>query len=97
MLGATTTESGPVTAPDGTVTVMDVSFHRLTVISASLKRTLLFPCVAPKLEPEMMTWLPTDPVELERLVITGVDEGDAVEEIETLSNTAVPVVEKRPT
>ena len=96
MLGATETTSGPDVAPDAIVNVIDVSFHRFTVMGASFKRTALFPCAVPKPLPEIMIWLPTEPVVLERLVIVGEEDGDAADVTETLSKTAVPVVEKSP-
>jgi hypothetical protein len=87
MLGATETTSGPEVAPLGTVVVIEVAVHELTVAGVSFKRTTPLPCEAPKFDPLITTWLPAGPVVAETLVITGA--GFAAELIDTLS--IVPV------
>jgi hypothetical protein len=91
MLGATETTIGPDVAPEGMVITMAVALHELTVTVTSLSKTTLLPCTAPKPEPKIATWPPTDPVVAERFVITGADE--AAEPMDTLSNVAVSRVE----
>jgi hypothetical protein len=87
MLGATDTSIGPVVAPAGMVTVTDVSLQLLIVTAAPFSNTALPPCAAPKPDPEITTWLPTDPVVADTAVITGA--GAAAEFTDTLSNVAV--------
>jgi hypothetical protein len=87
MMGATETTSGPVVAPVGIVIVIDVSLQALTITGDPLSNTRLPPCVAPKPEPEITTWLPTGPVVAETLLMTGA--GAAPELTDTLSNVAV--------
>jgi hypothetical protein len=87
MLGAIETSSGPDVAPVGIVNVIDVALQELVVTAVPFSNTALPPCVAPKLAPVIVTWLPTDPVVAETLVITGA--GAAVELTDTLSNVAV--------
>jgi len=83
MLGATDTTIGPDVAPTGIVTVIDVLLQELIVTAMPLNSAALLPCEAPNPDPEIVTWLPTDPVVADRFVITGA--GDAVELIDTLS------------
>jgi hypothetical protein len=71
MLGATDTAMYPETAPDGIVAVMEVSLQELIVIGASLSIAAPPPCVAPKPDPVMTTWLPIDPVVAESPVMEG--------------------------
>jgi hypothetical protein len=87
MLGATETTMYPEVAPVGIVMMIDVLLHELTVTGALLSVTRLPLCDAPKPEPVICTWLPTEPVVAEMLLITGA--GEAVELIETLSKVAV--------
>src|SRR5215467_15348617 len=89
MLGATVTNRDPVVAPFGIVIVIDVALQLLTVAGAPFNWTALLPCVAPKPEPVIITWLPTDPVVAETAVIAGA--GAAPEFTDTLSNTPVAV------
>jgi hypothetical protein len=67
--------------------LIDVVLQELIVTSASFKRTTPLPCDAPKFEPLITTWLPTDAVVAETPVITGA--GLAVELTDTLSNVPV--------
>jgi hypothetical protein len=87
MLGATETAKGPEVAPVGIVMVMDVLLQELIVTSPPFSRTPLLPWEAPNPEPEITTWLPTDPVVAERLVMTGA--GAEAELTDTLSRVAV--------
>jgi hypothetical protein len=87
MLGATDTSIAPVVAPAGMVTVTDVSLQLLIVTAAPFSNTALPPCAAPKPDPEITTWLPTDPVVADTAVITAA--GAAAEFTDTLSNVAV--------
>src|SRR5713101_6306439 len=87
MLGAMETSKGPEVAPPGIVIVMDVPLQVLIVTPAPFSRTALPPCETPKPEPEITTWLPTEPVVAETAVITGA--GAAAELTDTLSNVAV--------
>src|SRR5215469_5815221 len=87
MLGATDTSIGPVVAPAGMVIVSEVSLQVLMVTAAPLSSTALPPCVAPKPEPEITTWLPIDPVVAETAVINGA--GADAEFTATLSNVPV--------
>src|SRR5690242_3319585 len=91
MVGATRTARGPEVAPVGIVAVIEVSLQEFTVMSAPLRLTRLLPWVEPKPAPEITTWLPTEPVVVERLLITG--GGAAAEFTETLSKVAVANVE----
>jgi hypothetical protein len=85
--GATDTTTGPVVAPAGIVMVIDASLQALTITGEPLSNTTLLPCVAPKPEPEITTWLPTGPVVAESPLITG--PGAPAELTDTLSNVAV--------
>lgn len=87
MFGATETSIGPLAAPDGIVIVSDVSLQLLIVTAAPLSNTALPPCVGPKPDPEITTWLPTDPVVAETAVITGA--GAEAEFTDRLSKVAV--------
>src|SRR5712691_3367890 len=87
MLGAMETSKSPEVAPSGIVIAMDVPLQVLIVTPAPFSRTALPPCEAPKPEPEITTWLPTEPVVAETAVITGA--GAAAELTDTLSNVAV--------
>jgi hypothetical protein len=101
MLGATETTMYPEVAPVGIVTMIDVLPHELTVTGALFNITKLPLCDAPKPEPVISTWLPTEPVLAETLLIIGA--GDAVELIETLSKVPVasadvlPLLTAKPT
>src|SRR5271163_4375687 len=87
MPGATETTNGPEVAPAEIVMLMDVAFQVLMATGVPFSNTTLLPCVAPKFDPLIATWLPIDPVVAETLVITGA--GAAAEFTETLSNVAV--------
>jgi hypothetical protein len=54
---ATVTTTGPVAAPEGTVTVMLVALQFVRVPDVPLKVTVLLPCVAPKFAPVIVTIL----------------------------------------
>jgi hypothetical protein len=58
-----------VVAPAGTRAVMLLSLHELTVAAIPLKVTVLLPCVAPKLVPEIVTEAPTDAAFGNKLII----------------------------
>jgi hypothetical protein len=87
MLGCTETSSGPEVAPEGIVMTIEVLVHELTVTGTSLSVAKLPFCEAPKPDPLMSTWLPTDPVVADVLVMVGA--ADAVELMETPSNVTV--------
>jgi hypothetical protein len=87
MLGCTDTSNGPEDAPEGIVMTIEVLLHELIVTGRSLSVARLPFCEAPKPDPLMSTWLPTDPVVADVLVMVGA--GTAVELTETLSNVAV--------
>jgi hypothetical protein len=67
----TVTENDPDDAPAGTVAAMEVAAQLTTVVPVPLSETVLPPCVPPKLEPEMVTSVPTGPEVGDRLVIDG--------------------------
>jgi hypothetical protein len=90
MLGATDTTKQPDVAPDGIVTVMDDALQKFTITGEPFNVTKLLPCVDPKFDPSISTWLATSPVVAERIVIAG---ARLVEELrETLSKVAESVV-----
>jgi len=94
MLGATDTNNGPEVAPDEIVMMIEVLLQELTVTGTLLSVTKLPFWEAPKFDPLMTTWLPTDPVVAETLVMTGA--GLAAELTDTLSNVAVARAEVLP-
>jgi hypothetical protein len=55
------TTTFPVVAPAGTVVTIDVLLQLLTAATIPLNFTVLVPCVAPKLEPPIVTEVPTGP------------------------------------
>jgi hypothetical protein len=57
----TVTTAFPVVAPAGTGTAILVALQLVGVVPIPLKVTALVPCVAPKLEPVMVTDAPTNP------------------------------------
>jgi hypothetical protein len=57
----TVTTTFPVVAPAGTVTTTLVALQLVTVAAVPLNLTVLVPCVAPKLEPVIVTVAPTNP------------------------------------
>ena len=59
MLGATDTTKEPDVAPDGIVTVMDDALQKFTITGEPFNVTKLLPCVDPKLDPSISTWLAT--------------------------------------
>jgi hypothetical protein len=67
----TVTENDPEDAPAGTVAAMEVAAQLTTVAAVPLSETVLPPCVPPKLEPEMVTSVPTGPEVGDRLVMDG--------------------------
>jgi hypothetical protein len=91
MPGATETTMYPDVAPVGIVMVIEVLLHELTVTGALFNITKLPLCELPKLDPLISTWLPTEPVVAETLVMTGA--GDAVELTDTLSKVAAASAE----
>ena len=71
MFGATETSRYPEVTPVGIVMTIDVLLQKLIVRRVLFKVTALLPWEAPKPEPEMTTWLPTEPVVAERPVMRG--------------------------
>jgi hypothetical protein len=70
---AAVTTTFPVVAPTGTTAVMLVSLHGPTVVAVTpLKVTVLLPCVAPKLVPEIAIDVPTGPTDGDKLFTPGV-------------------------
>lgn len=68
----TVTTTGPVTAPVGTVATIAPGFQLVIDVDATPpKVTVLVPCDDPKLDPEIVTEVPTAPVAVLRAVITG--------------------------
>ena len=66
----TVTTTGPVVAPEGTTWVMDVLVQVMALAAvAPLNETMLEPCVAPKLDPVMVTVAPIAAGDGERLAI----------------------------
>ena len=57
----TVTVMFPVVAPLGTAATMLVALQLEGELTMPLKLTVLVPCVAPKLDPEMVTDAPTGP------------------------------------
>ena len=68
----TVTTTGPVVALAGTGTAMLVALQLVGVAVVPLKVTVLVPCVAPNVVPEMVTDVATAPEVGERLLIFGV-------------------------
>jgi hypothetical protein len=68
---ATVTKTFPVAAPVGTGATMLVAIQLVGVAAIPLKVIVLAPCVAPKLEPVMVTKVPTGPAVGFRLVTFG--------------------------
>jgi hypothetical protein len=73
----TLTTTSPVVAPMGTVTVILAPLHVATVAAAPLNVTVLVPYVEPKLPPMILTDVPTDPVDGDKLTIVGVEKSVA--------------------
>src|SRR5215467_12390847 len=70
----TVTTTLPVVAPAGTTATIDVALQLVIEVAVvPLNFTVLVPCVAPKLEPLIVTELPTDPEVRERVAIEGVE------------------------
>lgn len=87
MAGANDTTTNPEVVPEGTVTLIELSLHEVTVIGIALRVTTLPACEDPKLEPEITNGLPVTPLVAETLEIMG---AGAVDELtDTLSNVAV--------
>jgi hypothetical protein len=84
---ATVTTTGPVVAPAGTGTAMLVALQLVGVAVVPLNRTVLVPCVAPKLAPAIVIAVPATPVAGVRLVILGA----------TVTVKALPLLERPPT
>ena len=68
---STVTTTGPVVAPAGTVTEIEVSLQSLAVAPVPLKVTVLVACAAPKLVPVISTVVPSGPESGLRLPIAG--------------------------
>src|SRR5215467_13424760 len=67
----TVTTTFPLVAPAGTEATIAVALQLVGVTVVPLKVTVLVPCVAPKLEPLIVTEVPTGPEVGERLAIAG--------------------------
>lgn len=67
----TVTATGPVVAPVGTGTTIDVAFQLVGVAATSLNVIVLDPCVEPKFVPVMVTEVATFPEIGLRLVMVG--------------------------
>lgn len=67
----TVTRTGPVVVPAGTGTTILVFPQAVGAAGTLLNVTVLDPCVAPKLDPLIVTEVPTGPAAGERLVIPG--------------------------
>jgi hypothetical protein len=67
----TVTTTFPVVAPAGTATTTLVALQLVTVAAVPLNLTVLVPCVAPKLEPVIVTVAPTNPDVGFKLVMLG--------------------------
>jgi hypothetical protein len=68
---ATVTTTGPDVAVGGTMAEMDVSDHNVADPTTPLKRTVLEPCVAEKLDPVIVTVSPRYAVAVLREVMAG--------------------------
>ena len=66
------TTTGPVVAPDGTVTAILVALQLVTVAVVPLNLTAPPPCVEPKFVPVMVTAAPTIPKVTDKLEMLGV-------------------------
>ena len=92
----TLTTTFPVLAPAGTRATIDVELQLVIEVAAvPLKVTVLVPCVAPKLEPLIVTELPTGPEVGERVVIEGVEitvKGDPLLATPPTVTTTFPVL-----
>jgi hypothetical protein len=71
----TVTTTLPVVAPVGTGTAMLVADQLVGVAAVPLNRTLLVPCVDPKLLPAIDTVVPTGPVAGDTDVMLGAGAG----------------------
>jgi hypothetical protein len=67
----TVTENDPDDAPDGTTAVIEVPAQLTTAEVVPFSAIVLLPCVAPKLEPVIVTRVPTGPEVGKRLVMVG--------------------------
>ena len=67
----TVTTTGPVVAPVGTGTTMELTLQLVGVAAMPLNRTVLVPRVAPKFDPVIVTDVPINPDVGERLVMCG--------------------------
>src|ERR687895_611342 len=86
----TVTTTGPVVAPLGTGAVIEVALQLLGVAAVPLNVTVLVPCGLPKLDPVIVTDVPTAPEVGFKLLITG-----AVEVVVTVNFT--PLLATPPT
>src|SRR5690242_3149364 len=96
MLDATDTTKGPLVAPVGIVKVMDVALQELIVATLPFRRTTPLPAEVPKPVPEMTTWLPTDPVVAEKVVIAGADVIDKPSNVPVYNAPVLPLLTARP-
>lgn len=67
----TVTEADPSESPAGTLTPIAVLVHEVGVTFTPPKETVLVPCVPPKLEPLIVTEVPTGPAAGDKLVMLG--------------------------
>jgi hypothetical protein len=67
----TVTLTGPVVAPVGTGTTIELALQVVGVAAVPLNRTVLVPLVAPKFDPVIVTAVPIVPDVGDRLLMTG--------------------------
>jgi hypothetical protein len=68
---ATLTTTLPIVVPFGTATSISLSYQLVGVAAVPLKVTVLAPCTAPKLVPDMVTAVPAGPAGGDTLVMAG--------------------------
>src|SRR5579859_2900975 len=98
----TTTLVGPVVALLGTVAVIWVSDHPVTVPVAPLKNTAFVPCVWPKPDPLITTLVPEGPALGERAEMTGFAKDDplptpTLSKVTVASEVVLPLLTPKPT
>jgi hypothetical protein len=87
MFHAFNTTRRPEVAPLGTVNTIELSLQKLIGVETPFKSTRLPLCDVPKFTPVICTWLPSDAVVADKVVMMG--DGAAVELMETLSKVEV--------
>src|SRR5829696_5818270 len=86
----TVTTTGPVAAPAGTGATILVLVQLVGVAVMPLNVTVLLPCVAPKVEPFIVTLVAIGPAAGERLLIDGVGSGRGTTTVESKLPFRVP-------